>query len=528
MQDKFSDIELNEDFVNAFNLIENTNRNIFLTGKAGTGKSTLLSYFRYQTEKKIVVLAPTGVAALNIKGQTIHSFFDFKPNVTESKIRKRKGDFYKKIDCIIIDEISMVRADLLDCVDKFLRLNGKDKVANFGGVQMIFIGDLYQLPPVMAEAEKKIFEEHYETPYFFSSKVFKIFDFDFIELNKIYRQKDNLFINLLNIIRSNSLKSSHLEILNKRYGKECEITKENFYINLTTTNKKADEINLKRLEEIKEKEHVYNGLIKGDFDKNYLPTENILRIKNGSQVMLLNNHSEGKWVNGSVGKVIKIIENSEAIKYGGVEEEINNDIIIIELDNGDIIEVEPHKWDIFNYEYNNDSDSIESKPIGAFIQFPIKLAWAITIHKSQGKTFEKVLIDFGDRTFAHGQAYVALSRCTSLEGIVLKTKLKKEHILLDKRVVEYIKKLHKKNSELNLSKIDKINLIKKHIEEKNKLEIIYIKDNGDKIKKEIIAVELIEEYKNKGKIFTALKGMKIDKKEAIVFDVDRILKIKMI
>ncbi len=527
MQDQFSNIELNEDFINAFNLMENTNRNIFLTGKAGTGKSTLLSYFRYQTKKKIVVLAPTGVAALNIKGQTIHSFFEFKPNVTESKIRKKKTDFYKKIDCIIIDEISMVRADLLDCVDKFLRLNGKDKSENFGGIQMIFIGDLYQLPPVMVEAEKKIFEEHYKTPYFFSSKVFKIFDFDFVELNKIYRQKDNLFINLLNIIRSNSLKQNHLEILNKRYNKESEIKKEDFYINLTTTNKKADEINLKKLESIKEKEYIYSGLIKGNFDKNYLPTENILKIKKGSQVMLLNNHSEGKWVNGSVGKVIKIIENSEFINHGK-EEEINNDIIIVELDNGDIVEVEPHKWDIFNYVYNDDSDSIESKPIGAFIQFPIKLAWAITIHKSQGKTFDRVVIDFGDRTFAHGQAYVALSRCTSLEGIILKNKLRKEHILLDKRVIEYIKKLHKKNSELNLSKENKLNLIKKYIEEKSKIEIIYMKDNGDKIKKEIIPIEILENYKNKNINFTALKGLNINKKEAIIFDIDRILKIKII
>lgn len=527
MQDSFSNIELNEDFVSAFNLMENTSKNIFLTGRAGTGKSTLLSYFRYKTKKNIVVLAPTGVSALNIKGQTIHSFFEFKPNVTESRIRKKKTDLYKKIDCIIIDEISMVRADLLDCVDKFLRLNGKNKSDNFGGIQMIFIGDLYQLPPVITDTEKKIFEEHYDTPYFFSSKVFKIFDFDFIELNKIYRQKDNLFINLLNIIRSNSLKYNHLEILNKRYGKEYEIKKEDFYINLTTTNKKADEINLKKLEEIKEKEYLYNGISKGDFDKNYLPTEYSLKIKKGSQIMLLNNDSDGRWVNGSVGKILKIIENSGFVNYEK-DEEIKNDIIIIELDNGKIVEVEPHKWDIFNYVYNNDIDSIESKPIGSFVQYPIKLAWAITIHKSQGKTFDKVLIDFGDRTFAHGQAYVALSRCTSLDGIILKNKLKKEHILLDKRIVEYIKKLHKKNSELNLSRIDKINLIKKHIEEKSNLEIIYIKNNGDKIRKEIIAIDLIENYKNNNQKFDALKGVLINRREIIVFDIDRILKIKVI
>jgi len=527
MQDKFSNIELNEDFVSAFNLMENTNKNIFLTGRAGTGKSTLLSYFRYRTSKNIVVLAPTGVAALNIKGQTIHSFFDFKPNVTELKIRKKKTDLYKKIDCIIIDEISMVRADLLDCVDKFLRLNGKDKSANFGGVQMILIGDLYQLPPVITENEKKLFQEYYETPYFFSSKVFKIFDFDFVELNKIYRQKDNVFINLLNIIRSNSLKQCHLDILNKRYGRECEIKKDEFYINLTTTNKKADEINLKKLEEIKDREYIYNGLTKGDFDKNYLPTESSLRLKKGSQVMLLNNDSNGRWVNGSVGKILNIIEISEPV-HNGTGEEVKNDIVIIELEDGNIVEVEQYKWDIFNYVYNNEVDSIESKPIGSFVQYPIKLAWAITIHKSQGKTFDKVLIDFGDRTFAHGQAYVALSRCTSLDGVILKNKLRKEHILLDKRVVEYIKKLHKKNSELNLSKEDKINLIQKYILEKSKLEIVYIKDNGDKLKKEIVPILIIENYKNKGVVFTALKGMKIDKKEAIIFEIDRILKIKVI
>lgn len=527
MQNKFSEIELNEDFVNAFNLMENTNKNIFLTGRAGTGKSTLLSYFRYKTSKRIVVLAPTGVSALNIKGQTIHSFFDFKPNITESRIRKKKTDLYKKIDCIIIDEISMVRADLLDCVDKFLRLNGKDKSANFGGIQMILIGDLYQLPPVITENEKKIFQEHYETPYFFSSKVFKIFDFDFIELNKIYRQKDNIFINLLNIIRSNSIKTNHLALLNDRYNKENEIREKDFYINLTTTNKKADEINLNKIKEIKSKEYVYNGLIKGDFDNNYLPTDNCLRLKKGAQVMLLNNDSNERWVNGSVGKIKEIIEISNIVE-NGTNEEIKNDLIIIELEDGKIVEVEPYKWDIFNYVYNDSIDSLESKPVGSFVQYPIKLAWAITIHKSQGKTFDKVLIDFGNRTFAHGQVYVALSRCVSLDGIILKTKIKKEHILLDKRVVEYIKKLHKKNSDLNLSKIDKIKKLNENIDKKNITEIIYIKNNGDKIKKEIVPISIIEKYKIKNQTFDALKCINTNKKEIIIFDIERILKIRTI
>lgn len=525
--DSLQNIELNEDFLNAFNLMENTNKNIFLTGKAGTGKSTLLSYFRHKTKKNVVVLASTGVAALNIKGQTIHSFFDFKPNISEAKIRKRKTDFYKKIDCIVIDEISMVRADLIDCVDKFLRLNGKDRKANFGGIQMIFIGDLYQLPPVITNAEKDAFKECYETPYFFSSKVFKILEFDFIELNKIYRQKDNLFINLLNSIRSNSIRQENLNILNERFGKEKEIKKNDFYINLTTTNKSADEINLQKLEELKGKEYEYNGIVKGDFDSNYLPTENVLKIKVGAQVMLLNNDSDGRWVNGSVGKIVDIIKGVGFINYEQ-DKEITPDIIIIKLDSGEIIEVEPYKWDIFNYVYNDTEESIESKPVGSFIQYPIKLAWAITIHKSQGKTFDKVIIDFGRGTFAHGQAYVALSRCTSLDGIILKSKIKKEYILLDKKVVEYIKNLNKKNSELFLPKEKKYDLLQYYVKQGTKIKILYLKDNGEKIKKEIIPLEIIKNYKNKNNIFDALKGKKIDKIEGIIFNIDRILNIEVI
>lgn len=524
--DNLNNIELNEDFVEAFNLMENTNKNIFLTGKAGTGKSTLLSYFRYKTKKNVVVLAPTGVAALNIKGQTIHSFFEFKPNVSEAKIRKRKTEFYKKIDCIVIDEISMVRADLIDCVDKFLRLNGKDKKKSFGGIQMIFIGDLYQLPPVVTNLEREAFKECYETPYFFSSKVFKNLDFEFIELNKIYRQKDNLFINLLNIIRSNSIKPKQLEVLNKRYNKFDEINDDDFYINLTTTNKKADEINLEKLKELKTKEYKYKGIIKGDFESNYLPTESELKIKIGAQVMMLNNDSDKRWVNGSVGKVVDIIKDSDTIYEN--ENEIKVDIIVVELDNGEVVEVEPYKWDVFNYVYDNIEEVIESKVIGSFIQYPIKLAWAITIHKSQGKTFDKVIIDFDRGTFAHGQAYVALSRCTSLEGIILKNKVKKEHILLDNKVVEFIKNINTKISEIKLPRNKKYELLEYYVLQGTKIKIIYLKDNGEKIRKEIIPLEIIKNYKNKNKIFDALKGIKTDKKEIIIFNLDSILSIEVI
>ncbi len=437
---QYQEIEINDKFKQTLNFLENTTKNVLITGRAGTGKSTFLDYFRNHTKKGIVVLAPTGVAALNVNGQTIHSFFGFKPNITLEKVKKiwSNEDLYKTIEIIIIDEISMVRADLLDCVDKFLRINGRDKNKSFGGVQMVFIGDLYQLPPVVKGKEKELFETYYKSPYFFDSYVFENFDIEFVELDKVYRQTDENFINLLNAIRNKSITQEELMQINRRLNSDFEPDQQNFYINLTTTNKLADEINNKELNKISSELFTFTGKIKGDFDKSYLPTEEILNVKTGSQIMLLNNDLAHRWVNGSVGKVISIEKDDKGL------------VINVKLADGRIVNVKQHKWDLSHLNYNKNTKKLESEIIGAFIQYPFKLAWAVTIHKGQGKTFDKVIIDIGNGTFSHGQIYVALSRCTTLEGIVLRKKIERKHILMDLRVVNFLTKFQRASLEKNL------------------------------------------------------------------------------
>lgn len=437
-------LDFNPIFKRALELMENTTSNVFVTGRAGTGKSTLLNYFRDHTKKNAVVLAPTGVAAVNIQGQTIHSFFHFKPDITLQKVRKMKvkkegGEVYQRLQTIVIDEISMVRADLLDCVDAFLRFHGPKHGRPFGGVQMIFIGDLYQLPPVMTGDDKKIFAEHYQSPYFFSAHVFEQkqqsllndannFKLEFIELEKVYRQSDSEFIHLLNSIRGSTATEREFSILNARHNPEFDPAPEELYMYLTTTNAMADEVNARKLEQLKADSYFFRGNIKGRFDDKYLPTATELALKIGAQVMMLNNDAGGRWINGTVGQVV------------GVEEGAPDEprVIMIRLENGAVEPVVPHRWDIYQFTYNRNSDRIESESVGSFLQYPLKLAWAVTIHKSQGKTFEKVIIDIGRGTFSSGQLYVALSRATTLEGIVLKKPLAPEHIWLDNRVTEFV------------------------------------------------------------------------------------------
>lgn len=426
-----ADIELNKDFKEALHLMEDTNENVFLTGRAGTGKSTLLQYFRNKTKKNAVVVAPTGVAAVNVRGQTIHSFFSFAPGITVDGIRKAPGykkKVFKNLDTLIIDEVSMVRADLMDCIDVYLRLNGPDKNSPFGGVQMIFVGDLYQLPPVVLFEEQEIFETYYSGPYFFNAKVFdnqSLFNkppFATIELKKIYRQKDEEFINILDAIRKGKATDGHLEKINKKVDQEFNGSLEDFYVHLTSTNYMADRINAEKLSQIKKDSHEFKGTVQGDFTKGYLPTSENLILKEGAQIMMLNNDSKKRWVNGDVGKVIKVEDRN----------------IFVELSNGRNEVVVPYVWQRVRYFYNETEGHIDSETAGSFTQYPLKLAWAVTIHKGQGKTFEKVIVDFGRGTFASGQSYVALSRCTTLEGLILKTPLEQRHIFTDKRINDFM------------------------------------------------------------------------------------------
>lgn len=425
-------IELNNDFKKALRFMEDTNENVFLTGRAGTGKSTLLQYFREKTKKNAVVLAPTGVAAVNVKGQTIHSFFGFAPGATVNGIKRAQGykrSIYKNIETVVIDEVSMVRADLLDCVDIFLRLNGPDKNLPFGGIQMIFVGDLYQLPPVVPSDEENIFKTYYKGPYFFNAKAFdnlSLFNnspFRLIELKKIYRQKDKRFVKILDAIRKGEATDEHLEVINKKVNQAFSGSFDDFYVHLTSTNYMADRINAEKLSQIQKEPFEFKGTIQGDFSKGYLPTSENLVLKEGAQIMMLNNDGKKRWINGDVGKITKIEDRS----------------VFVELSDGRKEIVAPYVWQRVRYFYNEFEGHIDSEAAGSFTQYPLKLAWAVTIHKGQGKTFDKVIVDFGRGTFASGQSYVALSRCTSLNGLVLKTPLEQRHIFTDRRIKEFMK-----------------------------------------------------------------------------------------
>jgi ATP-dependent DNA helicase PIF1 len=508
-------LDFNPQFKCALELMEETQRNTFITGRAGTGKSTLLNYFKKHTKKKAVILAPTGVAAINVGGQTIHSFFGFKPDVTlaavTKKIRDNKKNLYKKVDVIVIDEISMVRADLLDCVDKFLRLNGADSKQPFGGVQMIFIGDLYQLPPVVKGQERDIFREHYATPYFFSAKVFAELDMEFVELEKIYRQKDDEFIRLLNVIRNRTVTDDDLALFNQRYNPQFEAPPDDYYIYLTSTNEQANRINEERLAKLPGKTMSVHGLIEGDFGAEYLPTAIELKLKKGAQIMLLNNDSSGRWVNGTVGKMTGVKKDEE-----------KNDIILARLDDGSKVEITPHTWEIFHF-FLKDGE-LSSEIVGAFTQYPLRLAFAVTIHKSQGKTFDKVMIDVGRGTFAHGQMYVALSRCTTLEGIVLMKRIQKSHILMDWQVVKFLTERQYSQAEQLLPREDKIGMIESAIKEKKNLEIVYLKAKDEKTRR-VIKPLTVGEMEYKGHPFFGMEAMCLMRREKRVFNVDRILEI---
>ncbi len=517
--EQLQNIELNDLFFHALNLLENTARNILITGRAGTGKSTLLDYFVNHTAKKVAVLAPTGVAALNVGGQTIHSFFGFKPDITIEAIHKTYGThekIYKEIDTIIIDEISMVRADLLDCVDAFLKINGKQKHKPFGGVQMVFIGDLYQLPPVVTGKEKEIFKTHYNSPYFFDSHVFNSVEMEFIELEKIYRQTDQKFIDLLNAIRNKSITDEELKEINKRLLPHFEPQSSEFYIYLTTTHALSDAINAKELEKIKEKLYTFQGRIKGNFDKSYLPTNETLHLKTESQIMLVNNDIGRRWVNGTVGKIISIEKDDDS-----------KVVMKVKLPGGKIVAVKPYIWDLSRLHFNNKTKKLESETIGSFTQYPLKLAWAVTIHKGQGKTFDKVIIDIGTGTFTHGQIYVALSRCTNLEGIVLKKRIEKKHIWMDWRVVQFLTKYQYALSNKKISSEEKIKLIKEAIQSKSKLAITYLKSNDQKSKR-IVAPKKVGEMEYQGKSYLGVEGYCFKRKDDRVFRVDRILEIDIV
>jgi ATP-dependent DNA helicase PIF1 len=417
------EIDINPDFKACLHEMERTDNCLFITGKAGTGKSTLLRYWRKHTRKKAVVLAPTGIAALNIGGQTIHSFFGFPPRPLkkeEIKVRRNRKMF-QALDAIVIDEISMVRADMLEQIDYFLRVNTNIRKP-FGGIQMIFFGDLFQLPPVIASREEKmLFQQNYDSPYFFSAAVFKKeLEINMIELRQVYRQDNRRFIRLLDSIRLRRIDEEEFEELNERYIEDFK--DDDFYVILSARNASVDQINKEKLEELDTETFSYLAQITGSVS--VLPADTPLDLKVGAQVMFLKNDPKRRYVNGTVGKVQELTQHSIKVS--------------ILKPNGTIglISVEQYEWDVVKHTMNEKLE-IDTENVGKFTQYPLRLAWAMTIHKSQGKTFDRVIVDMGKGAFEFGQTYVALSRCRTLEGIVLRRPLKPQDIFVDERIVDF-------------------------------------------------------------------------------------------
>ncbi|PIP56471.1 helicase, partial [candidate division WWE3 bacterium CG22_combo_CG10-13_8_21_14_all_39_12] len=405
---------------------ENNRLTSYITGKAGSGKSILLRYFVENTSKQVAVVAPTGVAALNVEGQTIHSFFKLAPelqDLTSLKVDYKTKEILRHLDALVIDEISMVRADLMEAINIKLQI-ARDNNSPFGGLQVIMFGDLFQLPPVVSDGElHRYFDHNYEGIYFFNAPVYKEIDLKIFELNHIFRQKDQDFIRLLNAVRDGNVNSDVLSHLNQR----AEIAlPETGYLTLAGHNATVSRINHEKLAELDGEEKVYIAEISGDLKESSFPTEKELRLKEGAQIMLLKNDRQKppRWVNGTVGVVTKLSDDIIRVNIDGVEHTISKE-----------------SWNSIRYYYDAEKRELEKEIVSSFTQFPIRLAWAITIHKSQGQTYESVAVDLTDGAFAHGQTYVALSRCTSLDGLYLTSPIQPEDVIVDQEIVSFMRKI---------------------------------------------------------------------------------------